>query len=116
MSERKPLRFGGDLGFGGTTCGYGVDTPACHKPAVWHLYWLESNSTSPTCDEHLAFINSRSHPDYDIHTHGPNCGMPGVHWQFPYEDQKEGYCFFPANDDASALMAEEPITAEALLG
>ena len=40
----------------------------------------------------------------------PNCGMPGAMWRFPYEDEGEGYCYFPAVDDAS-LIVEETVPA-----
>lgn len=29
-------------------------------------------------------------------------------WHMPYEDEDEGYCFFPANDDASAMEQAAP--------
>lgn len=106
MSE--PLKFGAMSRAGETTCGFGVDRRDCDKPAVWHLLWLDSNHTSMTCAEHLDYINSRSHPDYDIHTFGSDCGMPGAMWHMPYEDEDEGYCFFPANDDASAMEQAAP--------
>ncbi|WP_032375998.1 hypothetical protein [Rhodococcoides fascians] len=103
----EPLRLGSKPRWGETTCGYGIDEPVCNKRAVWHLLWLESTFVSSTCDEHLAFVNSRPHPDYDIHTFSANCSMPGVLWHFPYEDEPEGYCLFPANDDASAMAMTE---------
>lgn len=112
MSERESLRVGAEQPYGETTCGYGLDRALCSAPAIWHIFWLGGDfdgHTSSTCAEHLEYINSRSHPAYDIHTHGPNCGMPGTHWQFPYKDQDEGYCFFPANDDMSAIeVADVP--------
>lgn len=111
--SEPPLRLGSRQRWGETNCGYGVDQPACENPAVWHLLWLDSNNVSATCEQHLAFINSRQHPEYDRHTFGPNCNMPGVLWQFPFEDENEGYCVFPANDDASAMQAWETVAAEA---
>lgn len=105
MSE---FRLGKKAVWGTTTCGFGVDVPACSKPATVHVMWLESLATSPTCDEHLAFIEANATLDYETHTHGPDCGMPGSLWHHPYEDEEEGYCHFPAPDDAS-LLAEEPV-------
>jgi hypothetical protein len=48
---------------------------------------------------------------YEEHAFEGDCGMPGTWWHHPYEDEPEGYCFFPALDDAS-LLAEEPMPAE----
>lgn len=101
--KAEALKFGTKARWGEATCGYGIDEHHCDKPAVWHLLWLDSNAVSNTCEEHLAFIDSRPNPGYDRHAFGANCGMPGVLWHFPYEDEDEGYCLFPANDDASAM-------------
>ncbi len=107
-----PLKLGTKPRWGETTCGFGVDRPDCDKPAVWHLMWLDSGSVSAACEEHLAYIDSRQHPEYERHSFAPNCGMPGVWWQHPNEGEEEGYCFFPANDDASAMEAAELAVAE----
>lgn len=102
MSE--PLKLGAERAWGETTCSYGLTEDAeCSKPAVWHLMWLESIHTSNTCDEHLAYIDSKPHPEYERHTFAGNCGMPGTLWHHPYEDEPEGYCLFPAVDDLSVL-------------
>lgn len=110
--EKTPLRLGDARAWGETTCGYGLTIPECDKPATRHFMWMTDNSTSPACDEHAAYIHSRdtAATPFDEHTHGPNCGMPGTLWRFAYEDQEEGYCFFPTIDDAS-LLAEEPVPA-----
>lgn len=115
MSDPKPpLLFGTETRFGETTCSYGFEGRCCTKPACWHLFWLDGDDkTSATCDEHLDFIQTRAHPEFDRHTFGANCSMPGTLWHFPYEDEAEGYCLFPANDDASALTAAAPLLAEA---
>ena len=107
-NARKPLRLGDTRTWGETTCGFGLTVPECFEPATRHFMWLTDNSTSPACDEHAAYIHSRdtTATPFDEHTHGPDCGMPGALWRFAYEDQDEGYCFFPAVDDAS-LLAEE---------
>lgn len=110
MSAPKKLRLGAKRTWGETTCQFGLTVPKCGEAATRHFMWLTDNSTSVACDEHTDLIHSRdtSETPFDEHAHGPNCGMPGSMWQFPYEDQDEGYCFFPAPDDAS-LLTEEPI-------
>lgn len=111
MSE--PLRLGESIPSGGTTCGYGLTRSECDQPATHHVLWLADNWTSPTCAEHLAFIRSRdtSERPYEVHTFGGNCGMPGTLWHHPYEDEEEGYCLFPAPDDASLLAESAEVTA-----
>lgn len=111
-SAGDAIRLGDERPWGETICGYGLDRPECDQPAAWHVLWLKDNWTSTTCDEHLAFIRSRDTSDtpYEIHSFGPNCGMPGTLWHHPYEDEEEGYCLFPAVDDAS-LLAEEDVPA-----
>lgn len=114
MSE--PLRLGVECSWGETTCQFGLTEPRCDKPATRHFMWLEGNATSAACDEHAAYIHSRdtSKVPYDEHAHGPDCGMPGSLWRFAYEDEDEGYCFFPPVDDASLLAEElEPAAATA---
>ncbi len=108
--RREPLKIGDQRTWGETTCQFGLTLPQCHEPATRHFMWLMDNSTSGACDEHAAYIHAKdtTQTPYDEHTHGPECGMPGAMWRFPYEDQDEGYCFFPAVDDAS-LLAEEPV-------
>ena len=106
MSE---FRLGSKVRWGETTCGFGIDQPACTKAATIHVLWLRDLATSSTCDEHLAFIKKSADLAHETHTFGPECGMPGALWHHPYEDEEEGYCLFPAPDDAS-LLAEEPVT------
>lgn len=108
----EPLRLGEERPWGETTCGFGLERPSCDQPATWHVMWLVDNWTSNTCDEHMAYIRSRdtSSTPYEVHTFGPNCGMPGTLWHHPYDDEEEGYCLFPAVDDAS-LLAEEDVPA-----
>lgn len=110
--KKEPLRLGTTRTWGGTVCTFGLTEPECDKPATRHFMWMTDNSTSPACDEHAAYIHSRDTREtpYDEHAHGPDCGMPGSMWRFPYEDEAEGYCFFPAPDDA-ALLAKESIPA-----
>lgn len=112
MSNGEPLRLGEGRPWGETTCGFGLERPECDRPATWHVLWLVENWTSNTCDEHLAYIRNRdtSSTPYEVHTFGANCGMPGTLWHHPYEDEEEGYCLFPAVDDAS-LLAEEDVPA-----
>jgi len=108
----EPLKLGTERSWGETTCGYGLTEAECSKPAAWHLLWLAENFMSNTCDEHLAFIDSKPHPEYERHTFAGNCGMPGTLWHHPYEDEPEGYCLFPAVDDLSVLAeADEPVLA-----
>lgn len=111
-TEREPLRLGDMRTWGETTCQFGLTTPRCDRPATRHFMWLTDNHTSGACNEHAAYIHSRdtSATPFDEHTHGPDCGMPGSMWRFPYEDEDEGYCYFPAVDDAS-LVAEESLPA-----
>lgn len=110
--KRKPLRLGDERPWGETTCGYGLTESECDKPATRHFLWLNDRAMSAACDEHAAFIHGRdtTATPFDEHAHGGDCGMPGSHWRFPYEDEDEGYCFFPSPGDAS-LLAEEPVLA-----
>jgi hypothetical protein len=109
----EPLRLGDKRTWGETTCQFGLTVPECHEPATRHFMWLNDKSTSAACDEHAAHIHSRdtSQEPFDEHAHGPDCGMPGALWHHPYEDEADGYCFFPAVDDAS-LLAEAHAPAE----
>jgi hypothetical protein len=111
--ERKPIRLGPERSWGDTTCGYGLGEPECGKPATRHIMWLNDFALSAACDEHIKVIHSRdtSAMPYEEHAFEGDCGMPGTWWHHPYEDEPEGYCFFPALDDAS-LLAEEPMPAE----
>ena len=116
MAEREPLKLGSERSWGETTCHFGVAEPMCTAPATRHFMWLMDNSTSAACNEHAAYIHSRdtSATPFDEHAHGPNCGMPGTMWRFPYEDEDEGYCFFEAPDDTSARALKsmpESVTA-----
>jgi hypothetical protein len=114
--KREPLQLGTKLAWGETTCGFGLTEPECDKPATRHFMWLIDRSTSPACDEHAALVHARdtTATPFDEHAHGSDCGMPGSHWRFPYEDEDEGYCFFPAVDDASLLMEKpEPVLVAA---
>ena len=106
---RPQLKLGTDRGWGERVCQYGLERPECNRPATRHFMWLTDNGTSVACDEHAAFIHSRdtSSTPFDEHAFGPDCGMPGSLWHFAYEDEPEGYCFFPTVDDAS-ILTEEP--------
>lgn len=111
MGDEKPLKLGAERGWGETTCGYGLTAEAeCDRPAVWHLYWLVEGHGSAACGEHLNYINSRPHPEYDIHPFSGECGMPGVQWHFTTDDT-ESWCAFPGPADASTLVehADEPL-------
>ena len=114
---RKPLIIGPERTWGETTCHFGlVASGQCNKQATRHFLWLNDNTISNACDEHAAYIHSRdtTSTPFDEHAFGPECGMPGAHWRIPYEDQPEGYCFFPAPDDASLLAEQvEPNTRNA---
>lgn len=102
------MRFRDRLTWGETNCGYGRTAEVgCTEPATRHFMWLDDNSTAAACDEHAEFIRTTSSVEFDEHPHGGDCGMPGALWHFPYEDEPEGYCVFPAVDDAS-LLTEEP--------
>lgn len=70
--------------------------------------WLDTHAVSGTCGEHLVFIAACAQIPYETHPFGGDCSMPGALWHHPYEDEDEGYCFFPALDDAS-LLTEEPM-------
>lgn len=110
MSERK-FRLGTVEQWGSQTCGYGLDPdPQCTKPATVHVMFFPGLMVSLTCDEHLAFIERNAGMEFETHTVGANCSMPGSLWHHPYEDEDEGYCLFPAPDDAS-LLIEEPVPA-----
>lgn len=110
----EPLRLGDERTWGETTCSYGLTESECDQPATRHLLWLEDMHTSNTCDEHMAFIESRdtSATPYEAHAFGANCGMPGTLWHHPYENEDEGYCLFPAVDDLGLVVEEiEPSEA-----
>lgn len=115
MSETmRPLRLGAERSWGETRCQFGLERPECDQAATHHVMWLEDNHTSATCAEHLDFIRSRAQMPYEVHTHGPDCGMPGSLWHHPYEDEDQGYCLFPAPDDASVVAFEStPMEANA---
>ena len=104
----RPFKLGTSRPWGKTDCGYGVERDECLKPATTHVLWFASNATSTTCDEHLTFIRTSATEDYETHTFLGDCGMPGTYWHHPYADEDEGYCLFPAVDDAQ-LFAEEPV-------
>lgn len=104
MNDKPPLELGADAPWGSTTCAFGLDKPRCDAQATRHFLWLEDLTMSNSCDIHATYIHSRdtSKTPFDEHAFGPNCCMPGAMWHHPYEDEKEGYCFFPAPDDISA--------------
>lgn len=106
MKERAKFKIGTVSQWGSTTCGFGVDIPACDAPATKHVMWLESMAVSVTCDEHMAFIAENADLAYEVHTFGPDCSMPGALWHHPYEDEEEGWCMFGAPDDASLAVEE----------
>lgn len=110
----EPLKLGTERSWGETTCHYGVEKPACSDVATRHFIWLVDNSTSAACGVHAAYIHSRdtTATPFDEHAHGPNCGMPGAMWRFPYADEDEGYCFVEAPDDLR-LLVEESLPTEA---
>lgn len=114
MSYEGPFRLGTKERWGDPICGYGLDgDDQCTKVATIHVGWLiEPFATSATCDEHLHFIRNRATHAFETHAMGGDCGMPGALWHHPYEDEDEdeGYCLFPAPDDASLLAEQsEPI-------
>lgn len=104
------IRTGGERPYGLTTCGYGLtDQRECGQPATIHICWLGTNATSTSCDQHFAEVRDRGAAEpYEHHTFKGDCGMPGTLWHTPYEDELEGYCLFPAADDASALIEVTP--------
>jgi hypothetical protein len=106
-NQPRPFRIGTRPRWGDTTCGYGVDRVECTQPATVHVMWLDSSATSPTCDEHMAWIAENADVAYEAHAHGGDCGMPGSLWHHPYEDEDEGYCLFPAPDDAALVASED---------
>lgn len=114
-TKPEPLRLGEErVQDGEATCQFGLTSPECDRPATRHFMWLTDKSTSAACDKHAALIHSRdtSRTPFDEHAHSSDCGMPGALWHHPYEDEDEGYCFFPMVDDAS-LLVEETVTTEA---
>lgn len=104
----EKLKLGTRSRAGEQTCGYGVDDDLCSAPAKHHVLFYGSNQNCMACEEHMRFIQSvTTQNSFEIHGFGSNCGMPGALWHHPYEDEKEGYCFFPSNDDISALEYSE---------
>jgi hypothetical protein len=104
---RRDLR-GDDRPWGETTCAYGLTEPECTDAATRHFLWLVDLSISAACDKHAQFIRDNSSIAYEEHTFGGDCGMPGAIWQHPFINDDEGYCAFPAPDDAS-LLAEKSL-------
>jgi hypothetical protein len=112
--KRRDVR-GDERPWGETTCGYGKHEPDCIAPATRHFVWLDNMYTTMACDEHAEWLRDHSAHEWDEHAFGGDCGMPGALWHFAYEDEDEGYCVFPAPDDASLLTEEpEPALAAAL--
>ncbi len=111
MSARREVR-GDPRPWGETTCGYGKTVPQCDAPATRHFAWLDTMVIAGACDEHATFLRETSLVEMEEHTFGGDCGMPGALWHHPYEDEPEGYCVFPAPDDAALLVEEfEPTWA-----
>lgn len=111
--DKKPLKLGSERPWGETVCGFGLERNECAQPATVHVCWLESMHTSTTCDEHMDYIRETATIPYETHTFAGDCGMPGTLWHHPYEDEDEGYCLFPAVDDAALLVEEvEPAHAD----
>ncbi len=90
--------------WGETTCAYGKVSSECDLSATRHFMWLDDYHVTGACDKHADFLRSTSIIEMEEHTFGANCSMPGALWQHPYEDETEGYCVFPAPDDASVLI------------
>lgn len=113
--ERRPFRLGTVERWGDPVCGFGLEgDEQCSTRGTIHVGWLiEPLATSVTCDEHLAFIEANAPHAYETHAIGGDCAMPGALWHHPYEDEAEGYCIFPALDDASLLTDEvEPVVVD----
>lgn len=67
--------------------------------------------TATACAEHASFLRETTAVEVEEHTFAGDCGMPGTLWHHPYEDEPEGYCVFPAPDDAAVVVEEcEPLT------
>lgn len=91
---------------GSKTCGF-EGPGGCTSDATRHFMRIIDGVSLAACDDHSTYIRSKqdAFEQWDEHTFSPECGMPGTLWRFPYEDEEEGYCFFPAPDDASAVAA-----------
>lgn len=111
MSGPRSFKLGVVQRWGATDCGYGLNGhDECREPATVHVMFLSDLQTTVACEEHMGFIEANADRDFETHSFGANCGMPGALWHHPYEDEGEGYCLFPFLDDASLLM-EEPAPA-----
>ncbi len=114
MTRRREVRKA-PRSWGETTCGYGIDSSECKLPAVRHFMWMDHFHTAEACEKHVDFLRSTSIVEMEEHTFGSDCSMPGSLWHHPYEDETEGYCIFPALDNASVLVeyaeAEQVVTA-----
>lgn len=106
MPDTGPSPFialGPETDTSGQTCTHASsDNPAnlCGTPATWHIVWDLNLENGLACDPHMAEARARL-VFVDRHHVGPDCSMPGVHWDF---DNKR--CVYP-DDPAPAEAAEQ---------
>ena len=99
MQPFAPL--GRDVRLRGRKCGYSPgNAPAtdCQDDATWHIAWDTNLENGFACDPHMDFVRTR-YMFVDVHRIGPDCQMPGSHWDF---DNKR--CVVP--DESAELAAE----------
>lgn len=66
---------------------YGMDSPECGQPAVWHVAW---SLTAPAlfslaCFEHMGEILEEGYSVVDWHFAEQACDMPGTAWSLDWE-------------------------------
>jgi len=105
MNLFPPL--GRDVNTRGQHCGHSpADTPDtdCKNPATWHIMWTTDGDAGLACDQHIT--EARRFVFLDSHPVGPDCVMPGTHWDF---DAKR--CVVPGEPSVEAAAVEQPATA-----
>lgn len=110
MARRDVRSFPAPVGEG--LCLYGKSKSECSKLATRHFMWLDTKHITNACDEHAEWLRTHSINEMEEHRFGDDCGMPGALWHHPYEDEEDGYCFFPMVDDASILSEEVIVIKE----
>lgn len=111
MSDSSPFApLGPEVDTSGQTCTRASsDGPAnlCGAPATWHIAWDLNLENGLACDTHMAEARTQL-VFVDRHPVGPDCSMPGVHWDF---DHKR--CVYPDDPAPAEERAVEPQPQEA---
>jgi hypothetical protein len=108
MQPFAPL--GRCLAHRGQTCSYSPgDTPDtdCPASATWHILWTADLDAGLACDPHMTVARERF-VFVDSHHVGPDCAMPGAHWDF---DSKR--CVYPDEPAVETATAGRAAVKEA---